>query len=652
VWVSPRDPSVALALDSFAPVSILSGDPAMATESREKATHKFQAEVTKVLSLVINSLYKNKEVFLRELLSNASDALDKLRFRAITEPGLLHEGEKLCIRIIVDPEKKVLTIWDNGIGMTAEDLVRELGMVAHSGTRAFVEKLAGDKPSDVNLIGQFGVGFYSAYLVAKEVEVVSRAAGTDKAHRWVSEGAETFTIETAERESQGTSVILHLKPDADYADAFRIRSLVRRYSDFLDYPIELRIGDKDDKVDVVNEGKALWQRKPSEVTKEQYEEFYKHLTHDYDAPLAHRHFQVEGTQLFTGLLFVPKRPPFDLFSPDSRHGVRLYVKRVFIMDDCEELLPRWLRFVRGVVDSDDLPLNVSREVLQDSALVRVIRKQIVKQVLDQLDDISKEDEAKYAEIWNAYGRVLKEGLHFEPEYKSRLMPLLRYASSKGEGLASLASYKARMAEGQKAIYYVIAESEGLAEKSPHTEALRKRGYEVLYMTDAVDSFAVSALDEFDGLSLVSATAADLKLEESEVDRAKDAIGDLDAFCKHIEEKLAEFVSKVRVSRRLTDSPACLVVPDGGPEPFIERILRATRKDEPRTKRILEINPEHRLVKNLDAIFKRDPASQELGQWIELLFDEALLAEGSPIEDPARFAARLTALLEKASAQPT
>jgi molecular chaperone HtpG len=624
----------------------------MATESAEKSTHKFQAEVTKVLSLVINSLYKNKEVFLRELLSNASDALDKLRFRAITEPGLLPDGEKLCIRIFVDADKKTLTIWDNGIGMTAEDLARELGTVAHSGTRAFFEKLQTDKRSDVNLIGQFGVGFYSAYLVAREVEVVSRAAGTGEAHRWVSEGAETFTIEPAERESQGTSIILHLKPDAEYADAFRIRSLVRRYSDFLDYPIELRIGDKDDKVDVVNEGKALWQRRPAEVTKEQYEEFYKHLTHDYDPPFVHRHFQVEGTQLFTGLLFVPKRPPFDLFAPESRHGVRLYVKRVFIMDDCEELLPRWLRFVRGVVDSDDLPLNVSREVLQDSGIVRVIRKQIVKQVLDQLDDVSKEDEAKYTEIWNAYGRVLKEGLHFEPEQKARLMPLIRYSSSKGQGLTSLATYKSRMAEGQKAIYYVIAESDGLAEKSPHTESLRKRGYEVLYMTDAVDSFAVSALDEFEGLPLVSATGADLKLEESEVEKAREATSDLDGFCKHVQDKLADFVSQVRVSRRLTDSPACLVVPDGGPEPLIERILRATRKDEPRTKRILEINPEHRLVKNLDAIFKRDPASEELGQWVELLFDEALLAEGSPIEDPARFAARLTALLEKASAQPT
>lgn len=621
----------------------------MPTEIPEqKSTHRFQAEVTKVLGLVINSLYKNKEVFLRELLSNASDALDKLRFRAITEPGLLADGERLAIRIIVDADKKTLTIWDNGIGMTAEDLARELGTVAHSGTRAFLEKMASEKRGDVNLIGQFGVGFYSAYLVAKEVEVVSRAAGTDKAHRWLSEGAETFTIEPAERESQGTSVILHLKPDADYADPFRIRALVRRYSDFLDYPIELRIGEKDEKVDVVNEGKALWQRRPSEVTKEQYEEFYKHLTHDYDPPLAHRHFHVEGTQLFSGLLFVPKRPPFDLFTPESRHGVRLYVKRVFIMDDCDELLPRWLRFVRGVVDSDDLPLNVSREVLQDSAVVRVIRKQIIKQVLDQLEEISKTDAPRYAEIWNAFGRVLKEGLHFEPEQKDRLMPLLRYSSSKGSELTSLADYKARMPEGQKAIYYVIAETEGLAAKSPHTEALRKRGYEVLYMTDAVDSFAVSALDEFDGAPLVSATGADLKLDGAEEAKSEAADGALADFCKHVKEKLEAFVSEVRVSKRLTDSPACLVVPEGGPEPFIERILRATRKDEARTKRILELNPGHRLVKNLEAAFKRDPNAPELADWIELLFDEALLAEGSPIEDPGRFAERLTTLLEKAT----
>jgi len=358
---------------------------------------------------------------------------------------------------------------------------------------------------------------------------------------------------------------------------------------------------------------------------------------------------VEGTQLFTGLLFLPKAAPFDLFTPDVKHGLRLYVKRVLIMEKCEELLPRWLRFVRGVVDSEDLPLNVSRELLQDSSVVRVIRKQVVKQILEMLDEVSK-DAAKYNEFWKSFGNVLKEGLHFEPDQKARLAPLLRYESSKGEGLVSLADYKARMAEGQEAIYYVIAESRMLAEKSPHTEALRKRGYEVLYMTDAVDSFAVEGLDEFDGTKLVSATGAELKLTESEEEQKKAAEANtvLRDLSEHVRRKLQDHVSEVRISHRLTDSPVCLVVPEGGLQPYIERVLRATRQEVPRTKRILELNPAHPLVKNLERMYEKAPESEKLGDWIELLFEQALLAEGSPVEDPTRFAARLTTLLEDAS----
>jgi molecular chaperone HtpG len=622
----------------------------MSNPAPEKSTHRFQAEVTKVLSLVIHSLYSNPEVFLRELVSNASDALDKLRFRAVTEPGLLPEEERLRVRLIPNAAERTLTIWDNGIGMTLEAMTKELGTVAHSGTRAFLEKVEQSKRGDVSLIGQFGVGFYSAYLVADRVEVVSRAAGEEQAHRWESDGAETFTIETAERESQGTSVILHLKADADYLEAFRIRSLVRRYSDFLDYPIELITEDKnkEDHVEIVNQGKALWLRRPADVTEEQYAELYKHLTHDFEPALAHRHFQVEGTQLFTGLLFIPKHAPFDLFAPDSRHGVRLYVKRVFVMDDCEELLPRWLRFVRGVVDSEDLPLNVSRELLQDSSIVRVIRKQIVKQVTDELDHLAK-DPARYAEFWGAFGNVFKEGLHFDPDQKDRLAPLLRYESSHGSGLVSLAEYRARMPEGQAAIYYVIGESRALTERSPHTEALKKRGYEVLYMTDPVDSFAIDGLDEFDGVPLVSATGSDLKLPDGATpEKAAENEAALRDLREHMRRKLQDHVSEVRVSDRLTDSPACLVVPDGGLQPYIERALRATRKDAPRTKRILEVNAGHPLVKNLERLCEREPESERLGEWIELLFDQALLAEGSPVEDPVRFATRLTRLLEDAS----
>ena len=636
-----------------------------AAASPQKSTFKFQAEVTKVLSLVIHSLYSNPDVFLRELVSNASDALDKLRFRAVTDPSLLAGGEELKIRLIPDAENKTLTIWDNGVGMNADALARELGTVAHSGTKSFFEKIEQAKRSDVNLIGQFGVGFYSAYLVADRVEVVSRAAGESQAFKWTSEGAETFSIEPAERETQGTTIVLHLKADAEdagkstggYLEGYRLRTLVRRYSDFLDYPVELVTKDKDgaEKVEKLNQGKALWEKRPSEVTKEQYEELYKHLTHDFEPPLTYRHFHVEGTQLFTGLLYVPKKPPFELFSPDARHGVRLYVKRVFIMDDCQELLPRWLRFVKGIIDSDDLPLNVSREILQDSKIVKVIRKQIVKQLLDSFEGIAKDDAARYAEFWTAFGAVIKEGLHFEPENKDRIAPLLRYESSKGEGLVSLADYKSRMPEAQKAIYYVLAESRALAERSPHTEALRGRGFEVLYMTEAVDQFAVDGLDEYDGLPLVSATSSDLKLpddaaetEETKKEKEDQKADTLKDLREHMRRTLQDQVSEVRVSDRLKDSPVCLVVPDGGLAPYMERLIRATQKNAPKTKRILEVNPAHPLVQNLERLFEKDAESPKLGEWVELLFEQALLAEGSPVEDPVRFASRLTTLLQDAS----
>ena len=566
----PDKPAAAVTPEESTPAKSTPAKSTPAKSTPAKSTHVFQAEVTRVLGLVIHSLYKNPEVFLRELVSNASDALDKLRFQAVTEPGLVPEGEKLRVRIVPDGEKRTLTIWDNGVGMNADALAGELGTIAHSGTREFLEKLEEAQRGNANLIGQFGVGFYSAYLVADSVEVVSRAAGESQAHRWTSDGRETFTIEPAERECQGTSVILHLKADADYLSTHRLRTLVRRYSDFLDHPIELVTLDKDgaEKVETLNQGKALWQRRPSEVTKEQYEELYKHLTHDFDPPLAHRHFHVEGTQLFSGLLYIPKRPPFDLFSQDAHHGVRLHVKRVFIMDDCEELLPKWLRFVRGIVDSEDLPLNVSREMLQDSSAVRVIQKQIVKQVLDLLAEIAKEDAARYATFWTAFGKVLKEGLHFDPDQKDRIAPLLRYESSQDSGLVSLAEYKARMKEGQKAIYYVLSESRALAERSPHTESLRKRGYEVLYMTDAVDSFAVESLDEVGGVKLESATSTDLSLEEDgAAEKAAERAESLKDLREHLRRKLQDQVSEVRVSTRLTDSPACLVMPEGPRPPW-------------------------------------------------------------------------------------
>jgi len=487
--------------------------------------HAFQAQVSEVLSLVINSLYSHPEVFLRELLSNASDALDKERFMALTAPS--DDSEPLRIRLIPNEADKTLTIDDNGIGMDEAELIKNLGTIAHSGSREFLAQLKEKK--DVALIGQFGVGFYSGYLVADRVEVVSRKRGATQATRWQSDGKSGFTTEPAERASRGTSVILHLKEEhKEFVSPWKVRELVTRYSDYVGYPIELgtkpsaKSDDAESSDEVksgeleferVNQASALWQRRAAEVTDEQYNEFYKHLTHDWEEPLAKKHFRVEGSQEFTGLLFIPKRPPFDLFSPEERHGVRLHVKRVFIMDDCKELLPRWLRFVRGVIDSEDLPLNVSREILQDSKLVRVIRKQVVKQVLDLLEEVAEKRPEDYATLWKNYGAVLKEGLHFDPEYKERLAKLLRYQSSRVEGTTSLAEYVKRMPEGQKAIYYLYGPSLRTVAASPHGEALKARGYEVLYMVDTVDDWAVRGLAEFEGKPLTSAMDEKLDLEK-------------------------------------------------------------------------------------------------------------------------------------------
>jgi molecular chaperone HtpG len=610
--------------------------------------HVFQAQVSEVLSLVINSLYSHPEVFLRELLSNASDALDKERFLAITSPR--GDGEALRVRLIPDEDGKTLTIDDNGIGMDEAELVKNLGTIAHSGSKEFARQLKEKK--DVNLIGQFGVGFYSGYLVADRIAVISKKRGTSQAYRWESAGQGGFRTEPAERAGFGTSVVLHLKEDQlDFLKPWRLRELVKRYSDYVAYPIELgKTEDGNVSFERINQASALWQRKPSEVTDEQYEEFYKHLGHDFEGPLLRRHFHVEGTQEFTGLLFVPRRPPFDLFSPEERHGVRLHVKRVFIMDDCKELLPRWLRFVRGVVDSEDLPLNVSREILQDSKLVRAIKKQVVKQLLDGFDELAATRPDDYKSFWTSFGAVLKEGVHFDPEYKDRLAKLFRYESSKAEGHTSLADYVSRMAEGQKAIYYLLGPSRKTVENSPHLESLRARGYEVLYMTDTVDEWAVRALGDFDGKPLRSAMDDKLELaseEEKKSEADKPADPTLDALLARMRAVLGERVREVRLSERLTDSPSCLVVPDGGLDPYIERLLRMQQGDAaPVQKRIFEINGKHPLVKALSAREQQKPENTDVAESIELLYDQALLSEGSPIDDPARLAKQLTQLMQR------
>ncbi|HLM45900.1 MAG TPA: molecular chaperone HtpG [Myxococcaceae bacterium] len=632
------------------------------TVDTQRETHKFQAEINQLLNLVINSLYSHKEIFLRELVSNASDALDKLRFRSVTEPELLEGASALEIHVIPDADKGTLTLEDTGIGMSHDELVKNLGTIAHSGSREFLDMVAQRGQKDVNLIGQFGVGFYSAYLVADRVEVVSRAAGKDsQAWRWTSDAKGSFTVEPAERASRGTSVILHLKEDQkEFLDEWRLRSLITQYSDYVNHPIKLQVqkttgeGDAqktETQLEVVNKASALWQRSKSEITDEQYQEFYKHLTHDWEAPLAWTHFRTEGNQVFTSLLFLPKRPPFDLNTPDQR-GVRLFVKRVLIMDRCEEMLPQWLRFVRGVVDSDDLPLNVSRELLQDSAVVTGIRKHLTKKTLDMLEKLAKDKAEDYRTFWQAFGTVLKEGLAVDTEYREKLGALVRYESSREEGLTSLADYVSRMKEGQEAIYYIFGESRKAVVDSPHLEALKKRGYEVLYMTDPVDEWAAQGLREFQGKPLVSAMHADLKLKETDEEKREkeQRAKGLGPLAERMKEVLKEHVREVRVSDRLTDSPCCLVVPEGGSHAFVERMLRERGRSVPRTKRILEVNPSHPIIDYLRAVTEKEASSPQVAEWVELLYDQALLTEGSSVEDPNRFARRMTALMTQVAAQ--
>jgi molecular chaperone HtpG len=615
--------------------------------------HSFQAEVSQVLRLVIHSLYSNQEIFLRELLSNASDALDKRRFSALQKPELLSQAEALKVRLIPNKEQGTLTIWDSGIGMGEEELKQSLGTIAWSGSREFLKKLDGKSSADLpQLIGQFGVGFYSSFLVADRVEVISRAAGTEQAFRWESTGEGGFSIDSAERAEAGTSIVLHLKKEAhEYLDPYRLRQLVERYSDYLSYPVELLKPGKEDEFEPINRGTALWQRSAKDVTAEQYDELYKHLTHDYQPPLGYRHFKIEGTQEFSGLVYVPSRAQFDLFEPDAKHGVRLHVRRVMVMESCEELVPRWLRFVRGVVDSEDLPLNVSREVLQDSKIVRTIRKQVQNQVLDLLGDIAKDKPEDYEKFWATFGSVLKEGLHFDPETGERLNKLLRYESAATGKLVSLDQYLEAAPAGQKAIYYVTAPSKAVASQSPHLEQVRKKGFDVLLMVDPVDPFAVSGLTEYGGKPVVSVASPDLELEEGDDKKPEpEQTKEQTALLERFGNVLSAQVKSVKASTRLHDSPACLIVPDGGLPPQIERLLRAQGRALPKAQRILELNLEHPLLKNLQRLEDASPGSEKVQEWMYLIHDQAVLAEGSPLEDPAAFAKRLTKLFTTASEQ--
>ncbi|AUL45940.1 molecular chaperone HtpG [Bordetella trematum] len=628
------------------------------SQNAKPETLGFQAEVKQLLHLMIHSLYSNKEIFLRELVSNASDACDKLRFEAIDQPELLAGDSELAIRVSYDKAARTITISDNGIGLSREEAIANLGTIARSGTREFFSKLTGDKQKDAQLIGQFGVGFYSSFIVADKVTVVSRRAGADEAVQWESDGQGEFSIGTAEKSSRGTDVTLHLRADEDdLLSGWKLREILRRYSDHISLPILMQKEEWDadkgeqvkrDEWETVNQANALWTRSKNEVTDEQYREFYKTISHDFEDPLAWTHNRVEGRSEYTQLLYVPRHAPFDLWDRDARRGVKLYVKRVFIMDDAEQLLPTYLRFVRGVIDSADLPLNVSREILQESRDVRAIREGSAKRVLSLLEDLAENRQEDYGVFWNEFGQVLKEGVGEDPANQERIAKLLRFASTQGEGASqtvTLADYLGRMKEGQDKIYYVTADSYSAASNSPHLEIFRKKGIEVLLLWDRVDEWMLSHLREFDGKSLVSVAKGGLDLadlaDDAEKQKQTEVAEAFKPLVERLQAALGEQVKEVRVTLRLVDSPACVVVGQNELSPHLLRMLKAAGQEAPEVKPVLEINPEHALIARI-----RDVAEPDFDAWAQLLLDQALLAEGAQIADPAGFVKRLNALLLK------
>lgn len=620
-------------------------------------TMSFQAEVKQLLQLMIHSLYSNKEIFLRELISNASDAADKLRFEAINNAALYEQDPELKIRVSFDKDARTITIEDNGIGMSREEAIAHLGTIAKSGTREFFSRLSGDQQKDAALIGQFGVGFYSGFIVADRMTVESRRAGLPASEgvRWSSTGEGDFSVETVERAARGTAITLHLREGEDeLLSSWQLQSIIRKYSDHISLPIVMRgekwDADKQAMVpaeadETVNQASALWTRGKSDITDEQYTQFYQHIAHDTQPPLAWTHNRVEGRSEYTQLLYVPGHAPYDLWDRNSHGGLKLYVKRVFIMDDAEQLLPNYLRFVRGVVDSADLPLNVSREILQESRDVKAIREGCTKRVLSLLEDLAENQQDKYAQFWGAFGQVLKEGTGEDHANRERIARLLRFASThndSAEQTVSLADYVGRMKDGQDKIYYVTAESWVAASHSPHLEVFRKKGVEVLLLTDRVDEWMLSYLHDFDGKALVSVARGDLDLgalEDAEEKAAKEKTSDdLKPLVEKMKAVLGEKAKDVRVTFRLTDSPSCLVSDENDMSGTLQRLMKAAGQKMPEFRPILEINPDHALVKRLTA------ESADLSDWTHLLFDQALLAEGGSLEDPAAFVKRTNALL--------
>jgi molecular chaperone HtpG len=625
----------------------------------DKKTLSFQAEVQQILHLVTHSLYSNKEIFLRELVSNASDACDKLRFEALDKPELWEDQPELNVRVFFDAEAKTITIRDNGIGMSAEEAVAHLGTIAKSGTREFLGKLEADKKKDANLIGQFGVGFYSGFIVADRMTVETRRAGATPAEgvRWSSTGTGDFEVETIERAARGTDVILHLREgEEEFLSAWKLKSIIGKYSDHLNLPVLMKKQTWDeeksaqvetDEWEPANKAQALWTRSKSDITDAEYQEFYKQISYDSDAPLAYTHNRVEGRTEYTQLLYVPKKAPFDLWNRDKRGGVKLYVKRVFIMDDAEALMPVYLRFVKGVIDSADLPLNVSRELLQESRDVKAIREGSTKKVLGMLEEVAENQKEVYAEFWAQFGTVLKEGIGEDHNNRERLAKLFRFASThaadSGQGV-SFADYVSRMKEGQDAIYVITADSLSAARSSPQLEIFRKKGIEVLLLTDRVDEWMLSHLYEFDGHSLTSVAKGAVDLgqlqDEDEKKQAEAAAEAAKPLVERLKKTLGERAKDVRVTTRLVDSPACIVADEGDMSGHLARMLKAAGQEAPKSLPILEINTEHALVKKLDSA----EGSERFDDLAHIVFDQAVLAEGGVLEDPAAYVRRVNALL--------
>lgn len=639
------------------------------TDAQTKETLTFQTEARQLLQLMIHSLYSNKEIFLRELVSNASDACDKLRFEALTETQLLEEDSELAIHLQVDTDARTITVTDNGVGMSREEVIDQIGTIAKSGTREFVETLTGDQAKDAQLIGQFGVGFYSSFIVADRVTLTTRRAGltpTD-AVRWESSGEGDYTLESVSKDSRGTEVTLHLREDEDeLLSGHRIRTILHKYSDHITIPIFMPkeappsedASDSENATDTagsseiekVNQASALWTRAKSEITKEQYHEFYKHVAHDFSEPLTYTHARVEGRQEYTVLFYIPQQAPFDLFERDQRHGIKLYVRRVFIMDGAEQLMPGYLRFVKGLIDSNDLPLNVSREILQHSRDVEAMKTASVKRVLGLLEDLAKNEPSQYETFWKEFGRVLKEGVGEDLANKERIGGLLRFATTHHDNnsqTVSLAEYVDRMKDGQDSIFYITADSFSAAQHSPHLEIFRKKNVEVLLLHDRVDEWLVAHLNEFNGKTLQSVTKGDLNLGElasenvtAEVEAKKKTADDFKPLLERIQQALGDKAKEVRLTDRLTESPACLVTEQDGMSANLERVLRAAGQAVPDVPLVLEINAEHPIVARL----KDETDDSRFADWSHILFDQALLAEGGQLTDPAAFVTRLNALM--------